>query len=53
MINKFEIKSHDGPGRIGKLNGEKTPKLFYKTDLKIAPSEGSAYNIEKEIARAI
>ena len=51
MINKFEIKSHDGPGRIGKLNGEKTPKLFYKTDLKIAPSEGSAYNIEKEIAR--
>ena len=51
MINKFEIKSHDGPGRIGKLNGEKTPKLFYKTDLKIAPSECSAYNIEKEIAR--
>ena len=51
MINKFEIKSHDGPGRIGKLNGEKTPKLFYKIDLKIAPSEGSAYNIEKEIAR--
>ena len=51
MINKFEIKSHDGPGRIGKLNGEITPKLFYKTDLKIASSEGSAYNIEKEIAR--
>ena len=51
MINKFEIKSHDGPGRIGKLNGEKTPKLFYKTDLEISPSEGSAYNIEKEIAR--
>jgi predicted RNA-binding protein len=51
MINKFEIKSHDGPGRIGKLNGEKTPKLFYNNDLKISPSEGSAYNIEKEIAR--
>ena len=51
MINKFEIKSHDGPGRIGKFNGDKTPKLFYKTDLKISPSEGSAYNIEKEIAR--
>ena len=51
MINKFEIKSHDGPGRIGKLNGEKTPKLFYKTDLEISRSEGSAYNIEKEIAR--
>ena len=51
MIEKFEIKSHDGPGRIGKLNGEKTPKLFYKDELKIAPSEGSAYNIDKEIAK--
>ena len=39
MINKFEIKSHDGPGRIGKLNGEKTPKLFFKTDLKYLPSK--------------
>ena len=51
MMEKFEIKSHDGPGRIGKLNGEKTPKLFYKDELKIAPSEGSAYNIDKEIAK--
>ena len=42
MMEKFEIKSHDGPGRIGKLNGKKTPKLFYKDELKIAPSEGSA-----------
>lgn len=51
MIEKFEIKSHDGPGRIGKFNGNKTPKLFYKDELKIAPSEGSAYNIDKEIAK--
>ena len=51
MIIKFEIKSHDGPGRIGKLDGEKTPKLFYKEDLKISQSQGSAYNIDKEIAR--
>ena len=51
MMEKFEIKSHDGPGRIGKLNGKKTPKLFYKDELKIAPSEGSAYNIDKEIAK--
>ena len=43
MMEKFEIKSHDGPGRIGKLNGEKTPKLFYKDELKIAPSEGSPF----------
>ena len=51
MIEKFEIRSHDGPARYGKLNGEKTPKLFYKNDLKVSPSEGSAYNIDKEIAR--
>ena len=51
MIEKFEIKSHDGPGRVGKFNGDKTPRLFYKNELKIAPSEGSAYNIDKEIAK--
>lgn len=51
MIEKFEIKSHDGPGRIGKFDGNKTPRLFYKDKLKIAPSEGSAYNIDKEIAK--
>ena len=50
MIKKFEIKSHDGPGRIGKIDGELTPKLFSKSELKIAPSEGSAYNIDREIA---
>lgn len=50
MIKKFEIKSHDGPGRIGKLDGEITPKLFSKNDLKIAPTQGSAYNIDREIA---
>lgn len=50
MIKKFEIKSHDGPGRVGKLDGELTPRLFYKKDLKIAPSEGSAYNVDREIA---
>ena len=50
MIKKFEIKSHDGPGRIGKVDGKLTPKLFFKTDIKIAPNEGSAYNIDREIA---
>lgn len=50
MIKKFEIKSHDGPGRIGKIEGELTPKLFNRNELKIAPSEGSAYNIDREIA---
>ncbi len=50
MIKKFEIKSHDGPGRIGKIDGELTPKIFFKDELNIAPSEGSAHNIDREIA---
>ncbi len=29
LIEKFEIKSHDGPGRVGKINDTITPKLFF------------------------
>lgn len=50
MIKKFEIRFHDGPGRIGKIDGTMTPKIFYKHELNIAPTEGSAYNIDREIA---
>ncbi|MBE6497569.1 MAG: archaeosine tRNA-ribosyltransferase [Methanobrevibacter sp.] len=50
MIKKFEIKSHDGPGRIGKTDGKLTPRIFYKDELNIAPNEGSAYNVDREIA---
>ncbi|MDO5848829.1 MAG: archaeosine tRNA-ribosyltransferase [Methanobrevibacter sp.] len=50
MIRKFEIKSHDGPARLGKLDGELTPRLFNRNTMKIAPCEGSSYNIDKEIA---
>ena len=50
MKKKFEIKSHDGPGRIGKIEDELTPKLFYKNYLKIAPYQGSAHNVDREIA---
>lgn len=50
MIRKFEIKSHDGPGRIGKIEGELTPKVFFRDELTIAPSEGSAHNVDREIA---
>lgn len=50
MIKKFEIKSHDGPGRIGKLDGNLTPTLFSRNELKIAPSQGSSYNVDQEIA---
>lgn len=50
MINNFEIKSHDGPGRYGKLKGKNTPIIINPNEFKIAPYEGSAYNIDKEIA---
>lgn len=51
MIKKFEIKSHDGPARLGKLEGSNTPKLFDRKDMNIAPTLGSSYNIDKEIAQ--
>ena len=50
MIKKFEIKSHDGPGRIGKIDDELSPKLFFKDEIKIDPTQGSAHNIDREIA---
>ena len=50
LKNKFEIKSHDGAGRLGKLKDETTPKIFYKNEIKIAPNEGSSYNAPYEIA---
>ncbi len=50
MIKQFEIKSHDGPGRVGKVDGELTPRIFFKEELKIAPNQGSAHNIDREIA---
>ena len=50
MKKKFEIRSHDGPGRIGKIDSEPTPKFFFKNDLKIAPNQGSAHNVDREIA---
>ena len=51
LIEKYEIKSHDGPGRLGKLNNNITPRLFFKNEIKVAPFEGSAYNTEREIAQ--
>ncbi len=51
MKNKFEIKSHDGLGRLGKLNKTLTPKIFTQDEIKIAPNEGSSYNTPLEIAQ--
>lgn len=50
MKKQFEIKSHDGPGRYGKLNDKITPLILNKNEKKIANDEATAYDIEKEIA---
>lgn len=50
MDYKFEIKSHDGPGRLGKLNKVKTPLLLNINDFTIGENEETTYNIEEEIA---
>ena len=52
-MKQFEIKSHDGPGRYGKLGDMETPTLINKDDFNIADDESSAYDVEKEIAKWI
>ena len=50
-MKQFEIKSHDGPGRYGKLGDMETPLIINKNDFHIADDESSAYDVEKEIAQ--
>ncbi|MCL2157765.1 MAG: archaeosine tRNA-ribosyltransferase [Methanobrevibacter sp.] len=50
MNKKFEIKAHDGAGRLGKLEDIETPNIINIDLFKVAYDEGVAYNIEKEIA---
>lgn len=50
MSKKFELKIHDGPGRLGKLNGGLTPTVIDSENFKIADSQSCPYNVEKEIA---
>ena len=49
-MKQFEIKSHDGPGRYGKLGDYETPLIINKDDFVIAEDESSAYDVEKEVA---
>ena len=50
MNERFEIKVHDGPGRLGKLGKIETPNIINTNLFKIANDEAVAYNIDKEIA---
>lgn len=47
---KFEIKSHDGPGRFGKLKDNETPLIINKEEYIIADDEAVSYDIENELA---
>ena len=49
-MKQFEIKSHDGPGRYGKLGDNESPLIINKDDFIIAEDESSAYDVEKEVA---
>ena len=49
-MKQFEIKSHDGPGRYGKLGDLETPAIINKNDFSIADDESSAYDVEKEMS---
>ena len=40
-MKQFEIKSHDGPGRYGKLGDLETPAIINKNDFSIADDEGA------------
>lgn len=52
MVERFEIKSHDGPGRLGRLGKIQTPSIINETTTEnlIAGDEGVAYNIERKVA---
>ncbi|WP_409197871.1 archaeosine tRNA-ribosyltransferase [Methanobrevibacter acididurans] len=50
MTKKFEIKSHDGPGRLTKKNNKLTPNLIDLKKHHITKDTETAYNVEREIA---
>ncbi|KZX11759.1 archaeosine tRNA-ribosyltransferase [Methanobrevibacter filiformis] len=49
-MKKFEIKIHNGPGRLGKLEDIETPNIALITSSEIAKDEPAPYDIQKEIA---
>ncbi|HHW16706.1 MAG TPA: archaeosine tRNA-ribosyltransferase [Methanothermobacter sp.] len=50
-MKKFEIKLHDGPARLGMIDGMETPAIIdYKT-IEFAQDQPTPYNVPIEIAR--
>ena len=52
-MDKFQIKSHDGPGRLGMLGKILTPRIFDEKDpnVVVAKDESAPYNVDREIAQ--
>lgn len=52
MTNKenLEIKVHDGPARLGKLDDLKTPSIIEANSMKLCPDEPMAYNVPLSLA---
>ncbi|MDR0913541.1 MAG: archaeosine tRNA-ribosyltransferase [Methanobrevibacter sp.] len=47
---ELKIKIHDGPGRMGNIREIKTPWLIDENKINIVGNQGSAYDIQREIA---
>lgn len=50
MTKKFEIKTHDGPGRLTKKGNHLTPYAINLNDYHVAKDTATVYNVEREIA---
>jgi len=50
-MKKFEIKLHDGPARLGMINGMETPTVIEYEAMDFAPDQPTPYNVPIEIAK--
>jgi len=50
-MKKFEIKLHDGPARLGMINGIETPTVIEYETMDFAPDQPTPYNVPIEIAK--
>ncbi len=50
MKEKFEIKRHDGPARLGRLGEIETPTLIVHGSMEIVPDQPIPYDVPIEIA---
>jgi predicted RNA-binding protein len=46
----LEISSHDGPGRLGKWNGQQTPLIVNHKNINLIKDQPMPYNVPREMA---